>query len=59
MSLKVFHIIFITSTVLLCVYFGFWLIKTNLLLGLCSFSFAIGLIYYGNIFLKKIKKLGY
>lgn len=63
MSLKVFHIIFISVSVLLCIGFGAWLILINVLDnpvlssvgGTASIGIGIGLIFYGKHFLRKFK----
>jgi uncharacterized membrane protein len=68
MSLKTFHIIFITATVLLAFGFGAWLIKDffspehgvwNLVFGLASIATGVGLIVYEFYFLKKTRDLSY
>lgn len=63
MSLKVFHIIFISVSVLLCIGFGAWLILVNALdnavlssVGSAiSIGIGVGLIIYGKHFLRKFK----
>ena len=67
MSLKAFHLVFVTVSVILAVGFGFWAIlryrvhaETALLLGgVGSWLGAIVLIWYGRWFLKKLKGVGY
>lgn len=60
MSLKLFHICFITLAVLLCFVFGWWSVKQAgpyLVIGITSFAAGLGLLFYGNYFLKKIQNL--
>ena len=66
MSLKAFHVVFITAAVLLAFGFGGWLLKEyfspngsvgELLLGVVSIIAGIGLIFYERYFLKKTKNL--
>jgi hypothetical protein len=68
MSLKTFHLIFITAASALAVGFGVWLIRNyfsdegrirELIGGLVSFAAAVGLILYERYFLKKTKDVGY
>ena len=67
MSLKAFHLVFITAAVLLAFGFGGWLAKNffagggvlNLVSALLSFGAGIGLIVYEVYFLKKTKDVGY
>ncbi len=67
MSLKAFHLVFITAACLLAVGFGIWLLKTylaeggvsNLVFSLVSFLAAAGLVVYECFFLKKTKNLSY
>ncbi len=68
MSLKAFHVIFITSAFLLSVFLGGWCLfeffthgrrVVDLLLGLLSLAGAVGLIVYGRYFLKKLKNIEY
>ena len=59
MSLKWFHIVFITLSMLLSVGFGVWgLFNERVLLGVISLAASAGLVVYGNYFLGKAKKLG-
>jgi hypothetical protein len=58
MSLKWFHIVFITLSVLLSVWFGVWgLFNQQVVLGIASLGASIGLVLYGNYFLGKARKL--
>jgi hypothetical protein len=68
MSLKAFHLVFITAAILLAFGFGVWLAKNffstgggvvNLISALLSFATGIGLIIYECYFLKKTKDVGY
>jgi hypothetical protein len=67
MSLKAFHLVFITAAILLAFGFGVWLAKNffstggggNLVSALLSFAAGIGLIIYECYFLKKTKDVGY
>lgn len=63
MSLKVFHIVFILVSVLLCFGFGIWLVffsnwentLMSILGGAMSIAIGFGLIVYGRNFLQKFK----
>ena len=68
MSLKTFHLIFITSAIALAFGFCAWLLKgyfspegsgSDLVLGVLSAAFGVGLIFYERYFLKKTKKVSY
>jgi hypothetical protein len=67
MSLKAFHLVFITAAILLAFGFGVWLARNffsnggvvNLVSALLSFGTGIGLIVYEWYFLKKTKDVGY
>jgi hypothetical protein len=68
MSLKAFHIIFVTACVLLAFGFGAWLLNeyfanggslSYLVFGMVSFVTGVGLIVYGRYFLKKLKHVSY
>lgn len=59
MSLKWFHVVFISLSVLLSVWFGIWaLFNEQLALGILSLAASAGLVVYGNYFLGKLRKLG-
>ena len=59
MSLKWFHIVFISLSVLLSLWFGIWgLFNDQILLGSLSLGASAGLVVYGNHFLGKLRKLG-
>ncbi len=65
MSLKGFHIVFITCSTLLALLLGAWCVWMDLVLGAPSyltgavacFVAALGLIVYGVWFYKKMKRL--
>ena len=67
MSLKTFHIVFVTLSVALAFFCGAWLLheySTNggmalLLGGILSFLGGIGLIWYGKVVLRKLKHISY
>ena len=67
MSLKAFHVIFITSAFLLSAFLGGWCLLEysnsrrvgDLLLGLLSLAGSVGLVVYGRYFLKKLKNIDY
>lgn len=59
MSLKWFHIVFISLSVVLSVWFGVWgLFNDQVALGILSLCASAGLVIYGNHFLAKVRKLG-
>jgi hypothetical protein len=59
MSLKWFHIVFITLSMLLSLWFGVWgLLNQHIALGSLSLAASAGLVVYGNYFLGKLRKLG-
>jgi hypothetical protein len=63
MSLKAFHVFFITVSVLLCLGFGAWCIDSDyvrgrtsyLIAGYVSFALGVALVVYEIIFLRKFK----
>ncbi len=68
MSLKAFHILFITASTLLTLGFGAWSMRnffalggapSDLVLGLGSSLVGFALIGYGRYFLRKLKGVGY
>jgi hypothetical protein len=68
MSLKAFHVLFITASSALAFGCGAWGLKdffspqgrtSDLLFGLGSFGMGIGLILYERYFLKKLKRVSY
>lgn len=59
MSLKWFHIVFITLSMLLSLGFGVWgVLNQQVTLGIASLAASAGLVVYGNYFLAKARKLG-
>ena len=64
MSLKTFHIIFVTMAVLLCLVFGGWCLGTDYakshsgygIAGYVSFAFGALLVVYEIMFLKGLKE---
>jgi predicted permease len=68
MSLKAFHLIFITAAIALAFGFGTWLIQEflspegrawDLVFGVVSAAAGVGLMLYERYFLKKTKDLSY
>jgi hypothetical protein len=59
MSLKWFHIVFITLSMVLSLWFGLWgLFNQQIALGIASLAGSAGLVVYGTYFLGKVRKLG-
>jgi hypothetical protein len=68
MSLKAFHVLFITASSALALGCGAWGLRdffspngeaSDLIFGLGSFAVGIGLILYERYFLKKLKRVSY
>lgn len=67
MSLKAFHVIFITAASALCFGFGIWMLRDyradggalNLWMGVGSLASAVVLLVYERYFLKKLKNVSY
>lgn len=67
MSLKAFHVFFITIAGFSSLFFGLWAVRdwrangdtTVLILGLLSFAVLVALVPYGVWFLRKFKNEGY
>ena len=68
MSLKAFHLVFITVATAFCFGFGVWMLRdfrspegtpTDLWLGVGSLVCAVALIVYERFFLKKLKNVSY
>ena len=68
MSLKAFHIVFVSISILLSVGMGFWFANTyqtsqltsHLLISIASFIGTVALGVYGVVFMRKLSKgLGY
>jgi len=59
MSLKWFHIVFISLSVVLSLWFGVWgLFNRQIVLGIVSLGASAGLVFYGNYFLAKVRRFG-
>jgi hypothetical protein len=59
MSLKWFHVVFITLSTLLLIGFGVWaLFNQRVALGIASLACSAGLCVYGNYFLQKARRMG-
>jgi len=67
MSLKAFHLVFVTASVLLAFGCAAWSLMNyfeakraaDLVFGVCSAVIGLGLIFYGRYFLKKLKHISY
>lgn len=67
MSLKSFHLIFVTAASALAFGFGVWELNEysgthelkNLAMGLCSIVAGIALVIYERYFLRKLKNISY
>ena len=67
MSLKAFHIVFITASVLLAFGFGAWSRvgysdygrTADLIYGVSSVAIGIGVVTYGRYFLQKLRHIIY
>lgn len=68
MSLKTFHLVFISAAIALAFGFGAWLVKGffsgeggmgDLVFGCVSAAAGVGLIFYERYFLKKTKNVSY
>ena len=67
MSLKAFHIIFVTASIILAVLFGIWSLLnyfhegtlSDLLFGLGSLLVGVALVFYERYALKKLKNISY
>jgi ABC-type uncharacterized transport system permease subunit len=67
MSLKAFHIVFVTASVLLAFGFAAWAFLNyadtrriaDLATGVGSVFSGVGLLVYGRYFLKKLKNISY
>jgi len=67
MSLKAFHIIFVTASILLALLFGIWSLISyfhggtvaDLLFGIGSLVAAVALVFYERYALKKLKNISY
>ena len=67
MSLKAFHVFFITLATLISAAFALWAVRQAMVVGgtaavvmaLCAVSTAVALPVYGVWFLKKTKEVGF
>ena len=68
MSLKAFHLIFITASCALALGCSIWGLKNyfseggtrlDLLFGIGSLAVGVGLVFYERYFLKKLKNVSY
>lgn len=70
MSLKMLHVVFVTASVLLAGGFSAWSFnnylaiegggaRLDLTCGILSALAGLGLLVYGNYFLRKLKKISY
>lgn len=63
MSLKAFHLVFVTVSIALAFGFGVWLAVQgglwDYVFAALSFGAGVGLIFYERYFLKKTKNVGY
>jgi ABC-type uncharacterized transport system permease subunit len=67
MSLKAFHLIFVTASVLLAFGFAAWSLMNyaeakqavDLAYGIGSAVIGLGLVVYGRYFLRKLKHISY
>ena len=67
MSLKAFHLIFVTASVAVSVFLGVWSglaykqtgARTDLAFAIASGLAVVALLWYGKYFLKKLKHISY
>jgi FtsH-binding integral membrane protein len=67
MSLKAFHVIFITAASLLAFGLGAWMlrayqaggVKNDLIYGVVCLIVGLGLLIYEGFFIRKLKKVSY
>ncbi len=67
MSLKAFHLIFITAASILAFGFGAWMLRayqaeaqqSDLVYGVASLVVGLGLLVYEGFFIKKLKHVSY
>jgi DNA-binding transcriptional regulator of glucitol operon len=67
MSLKAAHILFVSTSILLCFFLGGWLVAeykrtqdaTDLVFGILSWLLAFTLIWYAKAILRKLKQISY
>lgn len=67
MSLKAFHVFFVTISILMCISLGVWGVRAAgsdetalpMAMGVAGFAGALILIVYGAWMLKKLKRFSY
>jgi hypothetical protein len=60
MSLKAFHLIFVTTLTMLSLGFTAWaFVSGKIVFGLLGIVAAVLVVFYGIYFLKKLKKISY
>lgn len=67
MSLKAFHVVFITAASALAFGFGVWMVRAyqdeglarDLAFGISSLVAGLGLLVYEGFFIKKLKNISY
>ena len=67
MSLKAFHIVFVTASIILALGFGIWSMVNyfqggtvgDLLFGIGSLGVSVALVFYERYALKKLKNISY
>lgn len=67
MSLKAFHIIFVTASIAVALFLGVWSFmsyqvshtRADLIYVICSGVAVIALLWYGKYFLQKLKHISY
>jgi|WetSurMetagenome_2_1015567.scaffolds.fasta_scaffold655256_3 hypothetical protein len=67
MSLKAFHLAFITLSIILAIGFAIWLfageaevgVTEGVVGGICSLTAGVGLIAYAVRFMRKLKNVSY
>ena len=67
MSLKAFHIVFVTASIVLALAFGGWSLANyfqggtvgDLLFGIGSLVVSVALVFYEKYALKKLKNISY
>jgi hypothetical protein len=57
MSLKSFHILFITLSIVIVVWFGIWELNRSVVVAIVSFLTGGALVYYGVQVLKKFRTI--
>ena len=67
MSLKAFHLIFVSASIAVCLFLGIWSFlsyreshtRVDLIYIITSVIAVIALLWYGKYFLKKLKHISY